>query len=225
MPPNLTDSAMLPFTVLLALSILFFLVNRKTLSASHFFLIAGLGGMSFWMARSIPLFAIACAPILSEAGGSALLRLNAWTKIEERFRKFGKQSLWPVIPLIAVLCAVGYLVNRNFNEQRSVFQFNPQVFPVQALDWLENNPQSGKMFNEFNWGGYILYRTWPGQLVFLDSQSDFYGEPLMRDYDQIMTARGDWENLLEKYQVGWMIIPTHSPLAIKISGNPVGKPV
>lgn len=220
MPPNLTDPAILPFTVLLALTAVFFLVNRKTFSASHFFLIAGLGGLSLWMARNIPLFAIACAPILSEAGGSALLRLNARTRIEERFREFGKQSLWPVIPLIAVLCAAGYLANRNFNEHRSVFQFNPQVFPVQALDWLEDNPQSGKMFNEFNWGGYILYRTWPGQLVFLDSQSDFYGEPLMRDYDQIMTARGAWENLLEKYQVDWMIIPTHSPLAIKISGNP-----
>ncbi|MBN2114931.1 MAG: hypothetical protein JW730_00060 [Anaerolineales bacterium] len=220
MPPDLTDPAILPFTVLLALSILFFLVNRKTLSASHFFLIAGLGGLSLWMARSIPLFAIACAPILSESGGSALLRLNAWSKIEERFREFGKQSLWPVIPLIAVLCTVGYLANRNFNERRSVFAFNPRVFPVQALDWLEDNPQPGNMFNEFNWGGYILYRTWPGQLVFLDSQSDFYGEPLMRDYDQIMTARGDWEDLLGKYQVDWAIIPTHSPFAIEISGDP-----
>ena len=220
MPPNLLDPAMLPFTLLLALAVILFLINRKTLSASHFFLIAGLGCMSLLMARNIPLFAIACAPILSELGCSTLTRVKAWTNIEERFAEFGKPSQWHIIPLIAVFCTAGYLANRNFNEHRSVFEFNPRVFPVQALDWLADNPQRGKMFNEFNWGGYILYRTWPRQLVFLDSQSDFYGEPLMRDYEQVMTVRRDWENLLKKYQVDWVIISARSPLATRVSGSP-----
>ncbi|HMB21325.1 MAG TPA: hypothetical protein VKP08_00770 [Anaerolineales bacterium] len=220
MPPNLVSLAALPFTFLLALTGILFLVNRKVLPASYFFLMAGLGGMSLVMARNIPLFAVASAAILSELGGRALIKMDTWVKIEKRFAEFSRPSQWHIIPLIAVLCTAGYLGNRNFNEHRSAFNFSPQVFPVQALDWLEDNPQRGKMFNEFNWGGYILYRGWPRQLVFLDSQSDFYGEALMRDYEQIITARNDWEDLLEKYQVDWMIIPTHSPLARKVFENP-----
>jgi hypothetical protein len=80
------------------------------------------------------------------------------------------------------------------------------------MNWLENHPQSGRMFNEFNWGGYILYRAWPEQSVFLDSQSDFYGEALLKDYEQISSLRGDWEKLLETYQVSWAIIPSSGAL-------------
>jgi hypothetical protein len=49
-------------------------------------------------------------------------------------------------------------------------------------------------------------------MVFLDSQSDFYGERLIREYDQIMTAKGDWLSLLDKYEVTWAILPPNVPL-------------
>ena len=68
------------------------------------------------------------------------------------------------------------------------------------------------MFNEFNWGGYLLYRLWPREFVFVDSQSDFYGEPLMRDYETILLAKNNWRDLLEKYQINWAIIPANTPL-------------
>jgi hypothetical protein len=80
------------------------------------------------------------------------------------------------------------------------------------MNWLEVHPQSGRMFNEFNWGGYILYRSWPKQQVFLDSQSDFYGEVLMKDYQKLATAQDDWEQLLRKYRVDWALIPVDWPL-------------
>jgi hypothetical protein len=213
MPPNLTDPAILPFTSLLVLTIVVFLVNRKIVSPGHFFLLTGLGFMSLLMTRNIPLFVFACTPILSEMGASLLLRSRTWRSVEERFAGLSKPSTWQIIPCLVMLCAVGYLAYRNVKEYRPVFQFSPQVFPVQALDWLESNPQSGNMFNEFNWGGYILYRTWPHQRVFLDSQSDFYGESLVQEYEQIMNTQGDWFPLLEKYQVGWAIIPPDKALA------------
>jgi len=212
MPPNLTIPSVLPFTLLLALTVTFFLVNRKTLSASHFFLLAGLGVMSLLMARNIPLFAIACTPILSRMIKTFLVRSNAWRRSEERFAGFGRQNHWYMISLTFTLGVIVFFINSHIANHRSYFQFNPQVFPVEAMDWLATHPQNGKMFNEFNWGGYILYRSWPAQQVFLDSQSDFYGEALMKDYEQIITTQRNWENLLGKYQVSWAIIPSNSSL-------------
>jgi hypothetical protein len=219
MPPDLADPAVLPFTFLLTLTIVLLLLNRKIVSASHFFLLAGLGYMSLLMARNIPLFAIVCAPILAELGSASLKRLKKWDNIETRFGAFGKQSLWTLIPLIVLLWAVGYFANRNFSQAQAVFQFNPQVFPVHALNWLENNPQTGNMFNEFNWGGYILYRSWPQQRVFLDSQSDFYGEPLIREYNQVVTLGTGWEEILNKYNVNWVIMPREAPLVTALSAG------
>jgi hypothetical protein len=218
-PPVLTDTAVLPFTLLLLLTILLSVLNWRNLSASHVFLLAGLGLAALLMSRNIPLFAIACTPILSELTKTSLAHSKTWGQIEERFAGFGKQTQWHIIPLVIILLTVAYFTSEHIKKQRSIFQFNPQVFPVQAMDWLKNNPQNGNMFNEFNWGGYILYRTWPGQKVFLDSQSDFYGEALMRDYQQIMTTQGNWENILDAYQISWVIVPINSPFAKVLSAR------
>lgn len=219
MPPDLTSASVFPFTILLGLTAVLFLMNYRILPASHFFLLAGLGMMSLLMARNIPLFVIACTPVVSELTEELLSRLKVWQRIKERFSGFTGQSQWTIFPLATTVLAILFFANQYFNHDQSTFQFSSRVFPVQALDWLEDHPQKGRMFNEFNWGGYILYRIWPHQQVFLDSQSDFYGEPLMRDYDQIVSMQRNWESLLEKYQVDWAILPANWPLAGELSSQ------
>jgi hypothetical protein len=212
MRPNLIDPAVLPYTLLLLLTASLFILNWKTVKAQHILLLSGLGFMSLLMARNIPLFAIACVPILAELSAKMLSRFEAWTQVEERFAGFGSegQSIWPIM---VTLFAIAYFAYFNFRNNRSLYQFDPNIFPVKAVNFLEANPQSGNMFNEFNWGGYLEYKLWPHYNVFLDSQSDFYGETLMREYDQIMAAKDGWKNLLDQHKVDWVIIPPNSPLA------------
>ena len=216
MPPVLTDPTILPFTVLLLLTILLFSINWRILPPSHLFLLGGLGFISLLMARTIPLFAVAAVPILGELLQKSLARFNFWSHIEDRFAGFRTNERMSLIAFIPVLLAVMYFASYNRKNHLSIHEFSPQTFPVQAVDWLEENPQPGNMFNEFNWGGYLLYRLWPQQKVFLDSQSDFYGEPLMREYETIILAQGNWRILLEKYDVAWVIIPPGLPIAAEL---------
>jgi hypothetical protein len=85
--------------------------------------------------------------------------------------------------------------------------------PVQAVDWLEQHPQEGNMFNQFAWGGYILYRMWPNEAVFIDGQTDFYGETLMREYIEVITLTDGWEEILDRHDISWMLIPRNEMLA------------
>ncbi|HAV76765.1 MAG TPA: hypothetical protein DCX53_05355, partial [Anaerolineae bacterium] len=91
-------------------------------------------------------------------------------------------------------------------------RFDSRVFPVDATQWLIENPQEGNMFNFFTWGGYILYRLWPEQQVFIDGQTDFYGEALSREYVQVESLGEGWEDILTKYNVEWVIIQPEQPL-------------
>jgi hypothetical protein len=72
------------------------------------------------------------------------------------------------------------------------------------------------MLNDFNWGGYLLYRLYPQSLVFLDSQTDFYGEPFIREYDSLIGAQKGWQNILNKYNIHWAILSTHSPIGLHL---------
>ncbi len=114
-----------------------------------------------------------------------------------------------------ILAAIGFFAYRFSNTGASFYQFGPQAFPVQAADWIEGHPLRGNMFNDFNWGGYLLYRLWPNQRVFVDSQSDFYGEELTRQYADILGGNGDWEAQLSRYDVDWIIVPPKASLAEK----------
>ena len=73
------------------------------------------------------------------------------------------------------------------------------------------------MFNQFAWGGYLLYRMWPEKTVFIDGQTDFYGESLTREYSQVISLENGWQDTLKKYNVSWAIIPPDQPLTRALS--------
>ena len=68
------------------------------------------------------------------------------------------------------------------------------------------------MFNDINWGGYLAMHLWPGQSVFADSMADTTGE-LTYEYESVLTLAPEWEKILSKYQVDWVVLQTSSDLA------------
>lgn len=211
MSPDFHQAGMLPFLLFIGLTIVIPSITNIKLPASQIFLMAGTAMASLLVARNIPLFVIVSIPIL--CGCLRYLTFGEfWFNLEKRINNLQSnlKSYW-FFGTIVILSAL--MIVKYSSYQLTVFKFNPSVFPVQATNWLKENPQTGNMFNEFNWGGYIEYRLFPSQKVFLDSQTDFYGEALMREYVQIISAPAGWESSLEKYQVGWVIINPNSPLA------------
>lgn len=213
MPPDFTQAGTWPFALMLVMSAFVFLATRKTLPAAHLFLLGGFGAMSLLMARNIPLFAIAAAPILSENAAKFMGKFKQWRRIEANIAALESSlrgALWPILFGLGFALAVGV---RFQVEKEALTRFDSRLFPVAAADWLFQHPQSGNMFNDINWGGYLLFRLWPAQKVFADSQTDFYGEALVREYEQILTAQEGWQNALERRAIAWAILPPNAPLA------------
>jgi hypothetical protein len=218
MPPDFTQASTFPFTLLLFLSVLTLFTMRKSIPIAHFFLLGGFAVLGSLMARNIPLFAIACAPILAERASWALEKAKRWGMIEANIARLEsplRGAVWPILFVFGFVLIIG---GRYQIQKEAVAHFDERVFPVAAADWLVNHPQPGNMFNEFNWGGYLLYRLWPEQKVFLDSQTDFYGEALVQDYERAILAQNGWEDVLAKYQVTWVIVRVSSPLANALAG-------
>ena len=212
MPPDFSQPGTWPFSLLIILTASVVIVTRKSQSASHIFLLAGFATLGLFMARNIPLFGIASTPILAEGIGNILKRARRWQSVEMNITVLERPlrgAVWPIVVGLAFAFFIGirYQVRRE-----ALNHFNKRVFPVAAADWLTTHPQPGNMFNEFNWGGYLLYRLWPEEKVFLDSQTDFYGEELVREYEHILTAQDGWQELLDTYSVGWVILPHSAPL-------------
>jgi hypothetical protein len=215
--PNFHEKDMWPFLIMIVFA-LFALGQEYRLNFRESLLLAGWTAMGLHTVRNLPLFAVITAPIYGDLIQPWAEKMLNWLKpvsgpreSEEVLRGY----VWIVVPILFF----GFVLWRGIpiDQKGTGNIFLPGTMPVQAVDWLQKNPQDGKMFNHFIWGGYILYRMWPHETVFIDGQTDFYGEALMREYFDVINLSADWESILDKYDVSWLIIPRDETLAKYLS--------
>ena len=154
------------------------------------------------------------ASVVSRISGSFYQLDSRLSTIESSLRG----ALWPIIVIILVGLAFAGGARLDFVQHGNTF--DPAVFPVEAVNWLQGHPQKGEVFNYFPWGGYLLYREWPTTKVFIDGQTDFYGEALTRQYEQVLTLAEGWQDVLNQYHIEWVIMPSNSVLVKALSLDP-----
>jgi hypothetical protein len=217
LPPDFHHPGTWPFLLMIGLSVLILGMKKNRPPFTHILLLTGWTVMALYSARNIPLFAIIGAPILSEMVSGLTSGLKCWwNKLETTILTI-EQSLrsgvWIAVSVPLAIIALSMPSMQAYNT------FDASVFPVNAVNWLESHPQDGNVFNHFPWGGYLLYRQWPERLVFIDGQTDFYGEALTREYEQIISTSQGWETILDKNKIRWVIIPFKSNLANVLIGK------
>jgi hypothetical protein len=74
-----------------------------------------------------------------------------------------------------------------------------------------------------SWGGYLIYRLYPQNKVFVDDRHDFYGEKFLKDYVQVAQATPDWKKELDQDNVNWVLVPSGSSIASLIEETPQWK--
>ena len=210
-----------PFLAFLAFSLLVLALARKKLPAAEGLLLAGWAALALYSGRNMPLFAVVATPIMAGyiqpavSGSDWLARV---TRSIEAMEVQLRGALWSllVVAIVVFLMTTG----RPMDFTGKGYQFNRTDFPVDAVNWLADHPQTGDMYDFFPWGGYLIYRMWPAQRVFIDGQLDFYGEAFTRQYQQIMTAGAGWQQLLDRYNVRWLLVPPNEPVALLLENDP-----
>ena len=91
----------------------------------------------------------------------------------------------------------------------------------QLVDFIEKETPQGKMFNEYTLGGYLIYALDPPQKVFIDGRADMYGEKILSDYHQITVSNSLRKQVLEQYEIDWVVYNRDSDLIKDLtnSGN------
>ena len=211
-PPDFSRPEYWPLLFLLGIAIFLLISRREMFKPAHFFLLTGFGVMSLLSARNAHLAGVVFPYVLS-IGLIGVMTVRPLETIEAVFRQQPAPSnklLWYfIVPiLISTWILAGPIGKLN--------RFEPSVFPVDAVRWVEMHPQQGRMFNAFDWGGYILFHLWPEQKVFIESQTDVRGE-VTRKYETVITLRDGWHELFKQYDITWAILPPDWPLAKELS--------
>jgi hypothetical protein len=213
-----------PFLILLILTLVGLARSKMQVSWNYTLLAAAFGGLALYSSRMIPIFSIVVTPVAGVVVADWLrnepILRRLWT-VEANVTKINSASnglVW--IPVIVFLAAGLLRSGVKLDPLGQGNRFDPRFFPLEAVSWLDAHPQTGHMFNEFDWGGYLLLRLWPRQQIFMDGHTHIYGEALTREYEQVITLSPAWQDILEKYDVGWVILRRNAPVVQALERQP-----
>ena len=128
-----------------------------------------------------------------------------WALGEDQKASFQRVSPWSAALLwVAILVTPAWKWPGDFPREK---------FPVSLVHAEAAHLTGSRVFTLDQWGDYLIYRNWPGQKVFIDGRSDFYGREIGRDYLRLAEGRPGWESLFHKYDFDAALVPREWPLA------------
>ncbi|SHI69135.1 hypothetical protein [Desulfofundulus thermosubterraneus] len=84
-------------------------------------------------------------------------------------------------------------------------------FPAAAAEKLASAPPGRKLLNDYNWGGYLIWRLWPQLPVFIDGRADLYAGGVFSQYRRLKKLQ-DPQAVLDEWQIDMVLMPPDEPL-------------
>jgi hypothetical protein len=151
----------------------------------------------------VPFFALFFAPVAAR-----------W--ISEYDRKKDKFALNAMLMACVAAGIVHYFPTRAALEQNVAMQF-----PVSAVKYLKAHPVPEPMFNDYGFGGYLVWARGPEHKVFIDGRGDAYERGgVMSDYVHISRLQAGTLAMLDGYEVQSCLLRRDAPLATALSALP-----
>lgn len=148
--------------------------------------------LAFSMARNMPFFAIVAAPVLTRHLDALLPRTaDPPPTLSHRRRRLHALVLggW----LVFIGCALPRTAAYDRDAAVSATRY-----PRDAVAFLERQPPLGRLFNHFNWGGYLIATLYPRYRVSIDGRTGVYGDANLAQYRATQRLRADWRTYFDR---------------------------
>jgi hypothetical protein len=183
--------------------VLIALVRRTVIYVDELALLALAFGMAVLHQRLLFAWGIVAAPVLCRQ--LAEMREDAWNP----FRPAHSRIL-PNAILTGTCLAIALIA---FPTRSALASQVDRGNPVQAADFIRRTHLTGRMLNDYVYGGYLSWAL-PDQKVFIDGRADVFAwTGVFQDYGAWATLHEDPNRLLDNYQIDWCLLSQSAPQA------------
>lgn len=175
----------------------------------------------FISVRHIPLATLTIIPFIALAFpiGSDASLTKYWQNslLRLRYQRFiggGKQLghkeytlNWVVLSLL-IIGLTAYYPTYQIKAAESA----KQKLPIDAVNFILANGINGKMFNDYDHGGYLIYRLYPSRKVFIDGRADVYGDNFIKTYIDIYGGTASWKEKFNEIGINYVISRKNAPI-------------
>jgi hypothetical protein len=207
-----------PFIWLLLLTFAAVGASRRRLALTDFLLVAGFAYMALLAWRNVALFALVAPPVLTRHAAPLLDALS---------RRFGLGRAPSAAPpllkrlnlaiLFILILATLVKAGTDFPPAANQQAFR-QSMPVEAVAFIKQKSPPGRLFNSYNWGGYLLWEL-PEYPVFIDGRTDLYNDEVINQWLQVVRAEPGWQQTLDHWEVRLILLEPTMPLVGHLPDN------
>jgi hypothetical protein len=231
--PNFHQPIAQPFALMLLLILVAMARTNRPVDWTDLALVGGWAVMALFAGRNIAIFALVTTPILARYAD------EAWIMQRWRWNRRGAPWLQKILTtltsprdqptlrifilnwvLLAVVFLAALLKVTQVILPQTFTQVEQETMPFAAVAFLQNERPPGPLFNNYNWGGYLIYHLWPTYQVYVDGRTDLYDNEFLGEY--LNTARtGDgWRESLERDGINLVLMEHNSFLANALREKP-----
>lgn len=205
-PPNPRLPLFYPFFLLVGLGVLALVVRRKNLRVTEVLIFAFFAGAALDSMRFVSLCALAAIPVLA----------GVLPERAESASPRAARSRMPLQVAAVVLAAgfAGWFIHRSFAATQSVVRGR---FPVEAVNFLEQHHLPGRIFNSYDFGGYMIWRLYPQYRVFVDGRADVYGDAFLTHFVEIYRGEVNPRPEFDRLGIRTVIVEPQAMVAALLS--------
>jgi hypothetical protein len=234
--PNFHGGAQQCFAALLLITLVALAGLKEKPSPGRFLVIVFAAYSGLYSSRNLPvssiLITLIMAPLLSKALADAaenprilaslrhfFARLNSFSNRMGAMESHLRGHIWAISAVVLgfVICVHGGKLGK---QQWMDAQFSAKRFPVQATNIIAQREIHEPIFCPDYWGGYLIYRLYPQTKVFVDDRHDLYGDKFLQQYLQVIQVGPQWSDVLDRWQVNWVLAPRESSLGNILKESP-----
>lgn len=204
-PPRLDSILGLSLAAFVVVGVVPALVlGRRRLRAADALLLVGLTLMSVQASRFLlitgpigaAVIAVVLSPVISASSLGRALAGSLRRLAEPRAGVAGAINIGLVVAVGAVGITAATL---RVSPASQAAEINRRL-PAAAVAWLNEHDVGQRMFNRYEWGGFIgLMR--PDHLIFMDGRTDVYGDDAMHMYASLVYLEADPTPIFDRYGI------------------------
>jgi len=197
-PLQLTEARGIGLFAILFCILLVLMAKKAELYLDELILLAAGTWLAVGHIRMLIVFGILAAPTLSRQ------LANVWESYEPEKDRVLPNAVFIGLSLVAIVLA--------FPSRQNLEQQVQAESPVKALQYVQAHHLTGPMLNDYTYGGYLIWAA-PEHPVMIDGRTDIYEwSGFLEQYARWATLQEDPNLLLQKYNVNFCLLSTHSQM-------------
>jgi hypothetical protein len=194
--------------IIILLLILGLRKNIKDKNIAGLLLVGFWGAMGLANTRYMPIAMLVAVPYLTPVAAAYMRKFAILDEKDQEYSALtARRGMLRFATAINVLALILYL-SPIYPRLLGFSADNSRNYPKQEIAYISKNKPNARLFNFYDFGGFIIYDTRGNIKTFVDGRAETaFPAEVLAEYSRFHDNKKDWQALLDKYTLDTALLP------------------